>query len=438
MVICISILLFFSCTGEIGFLLLFFLMYFYLLLNYFNGLIVRLNISIDFISFGILFLSLLIIIMIVLVGYYEYYVFNKWRVLIFYLYFLLIFLFFTFRFSSFLMFYLFFEFVLIPTFILIIRWGYRINRIQAALYMFLYTFLSSLPLLIFLLIISLDGVRFFFIYNLFSFSFKDFHYYWWGFFLFVFIVKLPLFLLHLWLPKAHVEAPLLGSMILAGVLLKIGGYGVYKTIVYYCNYFIRLLWWFRSYSIYGGVLIGLICLRQVDIKRLIAFSSVVHIGPVFCSIILVTYSGLLGSYWIIISHGFCSACLFFLLNIVYIVIGSRNLFFLRGGLNYFPFFSFIWFFFCVRNIGFPPTFNFFSEVIIMVGVFSYRNFLIIFFMFLLIIRGFYNILIYFFFNHGSGKNYLINFNLFSIKNILSLYVFFVFLILFVLFINFFC
>lgn len=424
--------------GELGFSFFCVIIYFYLFLTYYDGLTIRLNLSMDFIRFGMLLLSLLVVILITLVGSYEFYTYNKWNVLLFFLFLMLLSLFFTFRLTSFLLFYLFFEFVVIPTFIIIISWGYRFGRVQAAFFMFLYTFLSSLPLLIFLILLFFDGVRLFFFFNFFSFSLKISYFYWWLFFLLVFIVKLPLFILHLWLPKAHVDAPLLGSIILAGVLLKIGGYGAYKSMIYFYFYLFNISCWLISYSIFGGLLIGIICLRQIDVKRLIAFSSVVHMGPVFCCIVLISYHGLLGSYWIMVSHGFCSACIFFILNVVYLIIGSRRIFFLRGGINYFPFFTMIWFFFCLANMGFPPTFNFFSEIIIMVGVFYYRNFIIFLFFFLLLVRGFYNIFIYLFLNHGGEKYMLFNLKVFRVKNLMAFYIFFVYLLMFVFFINFLC
>lgn len=427
-----------SLLGDLGFFIIVVLTYFYLIYTYYGGLFIRLSIRIDFIRFGMLFLSRLIMLTIILAGFVEFYNKLKWTNLLIYLFFLLIFLFFTFRFSYFIIFYLFFEFVVIPTFIVVVRWGYRFNRIQAGLYIFLYTFLSSLPLLFLLCFLWVDGNRIFFYYNIFLFNFKHVFYYWWFFIIFVFIVKLPLFFLHLWLPKAHVDAPLLGSIILAGVLLKMGGYGVYKSMGFFYFYYLSFSWLLSFYSIFGGVIIGILCLRQIDIKRLIAFSSVVHMGPVFCSIILLSYSGLLGSYWIIVSHGFCSACLFFLINRLYKILGSRNLFFLRGGIMIFPFFSFIWFIFCIFNIGFPPSFNFFSEILIMVGSFYYRKILMFFFSFLLLLRGFYNIIIFFFFNHGSLRFYFSNFDLFNLKDIIVLYLFFIYLLFFIFFSFFFC
>lgn len=431
-------LFFLPFLEDLGFLVLFSFLFLYTLIIFYRGLRLRINLTFDFIRFGIFILCLLVFIRMIFAGYYEIYSFNGWKIVLLFLFILLFILFFSFSFSSFLIFYLFFEFVIIPTFILIIGWGYRANRVQASLYIFLYTFLSSLPLLVLLIFIFLDGVRLFFFYNLFVENFKSFFYYWWIFLLVVFIVKLPLFFLHLWLPKAHVDAPLLGSMILAGVLLKIGGYGIYKSITYLYLNINSFSWFYSSFSLWGSLLISFLCIRQLDAKRLIAYSSVVHIGPLFCCLFLTFYSGLLGSYWIILSHGFCSACLFFLVNEVYLILGRRNIFFLRGGLFFAPFFSIVWFFFCLSNIGFPPSFNFFSEIAIMSGVFSYRFFLFYLFFFLLCLRGFYRIILYCFFNHGFEKIFMENLNNFNLKNFIVIFIFWVLLIFFFVFIPDFC
>lgn len=419
---------------DFGFFFFLFFCFFYFLLNYSLGLSIGLNVTMDFISFGILILCIIIFFSMVLVGYLDLYEKNRWNKILIFIFILIVFLFFSFSFSSFIIFYLFFEFSLVPILILILRWGYRVNRVQSAIFIFLYTFLSSLPLIFLLILINIENVSFFFLFNFFFLFFNRRFFYWWVFLIIVFMVKLPLFLLHLWLPKAHVDAPLLGSIVLAGVLLKLGGYGFYKRIVYFYFCLKNLLRWLRIFSIYGGILIGLLCLRQTDIKSLIAYSSVVHMGPVFCSLVLGFYFGIIGSYWLIISHGFVSACLFYLLNEIYLILGSRSIFFLRGILVFFPLFSYLWFFFCVSNMGCPPTFNFFSELLLILGVFCYRNFFIFFFTFLLLLRGFYRIILYIFFNHGGRKFWVISYLAFYLKNLLIIFMFFFFLFFFFLFI----
>jgi len=166
---------------------------------------------------------------------------------------------------------------------------------------------------------------------------------------------------------------LLGSIVLAGVLLKLGGYGVYRAINYYYISCFFILWRFSSFSLLGAFYIRIVCLRQLDIKSIIAYSSIVHIGPVFSSIFLIVYYNLMGAYTMMMSHGICSSALFLLLDIVYKRMRTRSFFVLRGGLKFFPILSFFWFFLCARNIGCPPTFNFFSELFITVSSFFFQK-----------------------------------------------------------------
>lgn len=302
--------------------------------------------------------------------------------------------------DNFILFYVFFEVVFILIFIFLLRWGKTLERVQASFYIFFYTLFFSLPFFIFIIYIYIyrTDVGFF------SLKFFTVDFNWLVLFLIiVFIVKLPLYGVHLWLPKAHVEAPITGSILLAGVLLKLGAYGLFRFFPYLCCFSNSFFFWniFFYFSIIGGVIISLICLRQSDLKIIIAYSSIVHIRFIIVGFISFTDVGLIGSVLILVAHGFISPFLFFGLNYIYEVFHSRRIFILKGVILFIPIFCFFWFIGVILNIGFPPFISFFSEVIISIGLrflglFDWGVILIFFFF-----CGAYNIYLYIFPIHGN-------------------------------------
>jgi len=294
----------------------------------------------------------------------------------------------SFSFSSLFLFYVSFELTIVPTFMLILGWGYRVERFQAGMYIFMYTLVASLPFLLLLFNLEFSEGSMNYCYLFFSAT-KGLGGIWWLYISLVFLVKLPIFLVHLWLPKAHVEAPLAGSIILAGVLLKLGGYGLIRCMNFCVGDFVYYTGMLCGLGLIGGVMISFVCIRQVDLKCLVAYSSVAHMGTVLCGILRFLWIGSLGRYLMILSHGICSSGLFCLLNLMYERWGSRSIVLMRGGLICAPVLSFWWFTLCVGNISCPPRFNFICEVLIIMGIASWRYNLLLGLFFLVLIRGVY-------------------------------------------------
>lgn len=271
---------------------------------------------------------------------------------------------------NFLVIYLFFELSIIPLVFIIVYRGGNEERFEACVYLLLYTIFSSLLFLVLLVFIRTRNFYFFEI-NLRLFnSGKGVL---WLIMYFVFLVKMPLYSVHRWLRKAHVEAPVEGSMLLAGVLLKLGCFGAYRLVNFisfnFCKTYVDFV---LAFSVAGSFIACLICMRQTDIKSLIAYSSVRHIGLLLAGLIRFLVIGWSGGLGIMLAHGFCSRAIFFIANIFYTRTGSRNILTMKGISTYFPVTVYCWLFFCMLNMGTPPSINFFSEIILLVSVVKKR------------------------------------------------------------------
>ncbi|YP_008854807.1 NADH dehydrogenase subunit 4 (mitochondrion) [Cherax quadricarinatus] len=280
----------------------------------------------------------------------------------------------TFSSVNYLMFYISFESSLVPMLVLILGWGYQPERIQAGIYMLFYTLFASLPLLASLLSLYksegslnmgllLSGVI----------GYQSTSLLWYFCSVLAFMVKLPLFMFHLWLPKAHVEAPVAGSMVLAGVLLKLGGYGLIRILGVFSEVNKMFCWVWVSLGILGGVIISLMCLRQVDMKSLIAYSSVAHMGLVLSGLVVMGGWGLNGAVVVMVGHGLCSSGLFCLANMVYERLGSRSLMISKGLLNVMPNMGLWWFLLVAGNMAAPPTLNLMGEISLIISVVSWSK-----------------------------------------------------------------
>lgn len=332
--------------------------------------------------------------------------------------FLLIILYLTFRVLNLLLFYFFFEASLIPTLLLIIGWGYQPERIQAGIYLLFYTLFGSLPLLIGIIYIFND-LNTITIYFLKFFNMNMYLLY--ISIIFAFLVKIPIYFVHLWLPKAHVEAPVSGSIILAGIILKLGGYGLLRVIIFLQEVNLKLNYIWIIIRLVGGLFIRIKCFCQVDIKSLIAYSSVAHIRIVIGGIIVINYWGFIGSYILIISHGLCSSGIFCLANINYERLHSRSLYINRGMINFIPSMRLWWFLLLSSNIAAPPSLNLLGEISLINRLVRWSNISIILLIIISFFSAGYSLYLYSYIQHGKYFQGLYRFYVGSSREYLLLF-----------------
>nr|ADW41424.1 NADH dehydrogenase subunit 4 [Drosophila ezoana] len=380
--------------------LLFFISFLFLLMNNFMNYWMNISyfLGCDMLSYGLVLLSLWICSLMLMASESVYKYNNYKNLFLLNIILLLLLLVLTFSSMSLFMFYLFFESSLIPTLFLILGWGYQPERLQAGIYLLFYTLLVSLPMLIGIFyLMNKMGTMNFYLMNNFMFNYDLLYFC----MVCAFLVKMPMFLVHLWLPKAHVEAPVSGSMILAGIMLKLGGYGLLRvlSILQVMNLKYSFVW--ISISLVGGVLVSFVCLRQTDLKALIAYSSVAHMGIVLAGLLTMSYWGLCGSYSLMIAHGLCSSGLFCLANVSYERLGSRSLLINKGLLNFMPAMALWWFLLSSANMAAPPTLNLLGEISLLNSIVSWSWVSMIMLSFLSFFSAAYTLYLYSFSQHGK-------------------------------------
>nr|YP_011014787.1 NADH dehydrogenase subunit 4 [Membranipora villosa]WQB41560.1 NADH dehydrogenase subunit 4 [Membranipora villosa] len=263
--------------------------------------------------------------------------------------------------------YMMFEASLIPTFYLILSWGYQPERLQAGVYFMMYTIVASLPLLMCILLMKVSNFSLYMMVldlveskNFMPLS--AFSTFWPLCILTAFLVKIPMWGVHIWLPKAHVEAPISGSMILAGLLLKMGGYGMMKMLPFCFGFIVASF--VNSINLWAVVIVSLVCMSLVDIKSLIAYTSVIHMALMTLALMNYSEIGRLGAMLMMICHGLTSPMMFSLAYINYKNTHTRNLLMHKGiNSNTTPL-VFFWFLALAANMSAPTSLNLVSEIII--------------------------------------------------------------------------
>ena len=307
------------------------------------------------------------------------------------------------------LFYIFFESVLPILFIIIVVYGHGTDRFRSGLLFFLYTLAGSLPMLLSILTIySYLGSTDFQLISLTDISLESQKLLWLGFFI-AFAVKTPLYPFMIWLPKAHADSPVSGSIILAATILKLATYGYLRVLVqflpYATNYFSPLV---QTIAVIAIIYASLSTIIQQDTKRLIAYSSIAHMGVVVLGIFSNNIHGIEGAILLSIAHGFVSPALFICVGgIIYDRVGTRVIPYISGLSTYMPVFSILFFIFTLCNTGIPLSLNFLGEQLSLIGIWDKNPYIALLAATSILLSACYSIFLYNRLSYGKYSPYLL-------------------------------
>jgi NADH-ubiquinone oxidoreductase chain 4 len=307
-----------------------------------------------------------------------------------------------------LLFYIFFESVLPIIFIVIVIFGHGENRFRSAFLLFLYTLAGSLPMLLCILYIYSNlGSTDFQLISLSEISFESQKILWLGFFI-AFAVKTPLYPFTIWLPKAHADSPLAGSIILAATILKLATYGYLRVLINFLpdasNYFGPLV---QTIAVIAIIYASFATIIQQDTKRLIAYSSIAHMGVVVLGLFSNTIQGIEGGILLALAHGFVSSALFICVGgVIYDRTGTRIINYIRGLVTNMPVFTILFFIFTLCNTGIPLSLNFLGEVMSLTGIFQRNPIIAVLGASGIVLSACYSIFLYNRISYGSYSPYL--------------------------------
>ncbi len=299
--------------------------------------------------------------------------------------------------------------VVLPVlFIVIVVFGHGQDRFRSALLFFLYTLAGSLPMLLCILVIySFVGSTNYQLISLYEISLSSQKLLWLGFF-FAFAVKTPLYPFIIWLPKAHADSPLAGSIILAATILKLATYGYLRVLINFLpdasNYFNPLI---QTVAVIAIIFASLSTIIQQDTKRLIAYSSISHMGIVVLGLFSNTIQGIEGAILLAIAHGCVSPSLFICVGgIIYDRTGKRTINLIKGLVTYMPVFTILFFIFTLANTGIPLSLNFLGEQLSLLGIWERNPFIAVLGATSIVLSACYSIFLYNRLSYGSYSTYL--------------------------------